>query len=260
MRLRERQHELMGQLFRSSEEAEFLLERDLNLRVDASALDIYRQSIMTAMADSMAITFPVCLRLLGEDAFTELCWHYIQDEPSTSADLNDYGRSFADYISKQSRFSSVFYLEDMARLEWNYNAVLIAKNTIKADMSALMNLTEQQQLHLVFKAAPEMVVCTPRYPVIAIWEMHQHPDDEGIQALDLTPTDRWYVIWRQSMKVSMLEITQANARFIQLIKQHCTFEVICQDFIDHSIVADIPSLLSNALQYGWIYDYYLQEE
>ena len=120
---------------------------------DGARLRPYRETTLGALADALAAIHPVCVRLVGEDAFRQLARRCARERPSRSPDLNDYGE-LADFIEGFAPARALPYLADVARLEW--------------------------ALHRARHAAPgdgPTILVSP-YPIDRIWTTNQ-PDWEG---------------------------------------------------------------------------------
>ncbi len=91
-------------------------------------LDIHRRNYQNLMAETLAHTYPLILRLLrgngAERRFYRLASAYLAENPPVGPMLADYGEGFADFLEGES--SGGVGLAPLARLEWQ--AAVLRRN------------------------------------------------------------------------------------------------------------------------------------
>ena len=78
---------------------------------------VYRNNVVSALANAVAGSFPAVKRIVGEDFFRAMARAYVLAEPPTSPVLLDYGITFPDFIARFAPAASLPYLPDVARIE-----------------------------------------------------------------------------------------------------------------------------------------------
>ena len=107
----------------SQELLEHIVDDD---KLDAKGrLGVYRDSIQAGLFATMRETYQATAGLIGLESFSELAYSYINSHPAKSANLNDYGDDFADFIEKNH--SELPFLSDLARFERNYENLFLTK-------------------------------------------------------------------------------------------------------------------------------------
>lgn len=81
-------------------------------------LDVYRGSIFAGLTSTLAGTFPLVHRALGEAAFRHAAEAFIRACPPTTPCLRDYGDRFPTFIAGGSAGPDWAPLSDLARREW----------------------------------------------------------------------------------------------------------------------------------------------
>ena len=80
----------------------------------------YRNNYILSLVHSLSMKYPVVVQLLSPGNFRYFGRNYIQANPSTSSNLDDYGSTFPEFISQQTELKSLIHLEDFAKMDWFY--------------------------------------------------------------------------------------------------------------------------------------------
>ena len=85
-----------------------VLEDDARGRgLNVSRLSVYRNNARETFRKTLAATYPVVRRLVGEQCFRGLARSYSHDFPSRSGDLGRYGAELATLLEKIAAFVAV---------------------------------------------------------------------------------------------------------------------------------------------------------
>jgi len=128
-------------------------------RTPEKQISIYRQTVRSNLFGALKDSYPACCNVVGEDYFKQIAADYFQKFPPDEPDLNDYGDKLEQYLEEliqiRPEASSLFYLPELARLEWSWY---------------LLSFKEEGfSKNLVF-----------RYPVHLIWDFSNNPTEEKI--------------------------------------------------------------------------------
>ncbi|MDE1990781.1 MAG: putative DNA-binding domain-containing protein, partial [Betaproteobacteria bacterium] len=126
------------------------------------ALDIYRNNWRHNLRGALAGAYPVLVQVVGEAFFRQLALRFMEENPSTSGNLHDYGAALPAFLARFAPAQSLPYLPDLAALEWACHCAYFAE--------------EDSPLELLHSP----------YPVAAIWRAHQPgaPEDFRIDLGD----------------------------------------------------------------------------
>lgn len=127
----------------------------------------YRRSLQATYVATVGDIYPVLKAVVGVAAFDRLAWSYLQDQPSTSGDLHDYGEGLADFVAAYETFAGLPYLTGLASLEWAVHRVFHASDA-KPLLAADLGLSDIQ---IAFHPASTLLYCD--WPVQHIWQAHQ---------------------------------------------------------------------------------------
>lgn len=148
------------------------------------AARIYRNNYTTRLIASLQQTYPVVEHLVGEAFFHRLARDYIAQEPSYAADLNRYGRRFAEFIRSYPAVHSLSYLPDVATLEWLVHESSQAPDSQFNAISALLAVTSKDYGKTRFIMHPALKLYDSKYPIDAIWQSNQPGAAEQSIALE----------------------------------------------------------------------------
>jgi hypothetical protein len=139
-------------------------------------LEVYRNNARVTFEKTLAATYPVVQRLVGEPCFRGLARELAREFPSRSGDLGRFGAELAALLEIYYRDTAFAYLADVARLEWAYAEAETAADARPLDLRALSQIDPDDYSRLRFVLHPTSRFVTSRYPVLTIWEAHQADD------------------------------------------------------------------------------------
>jgi hypothetical protein len=139
-------------------------------------LAVYRNNARVTFEKTLAATYPVVQRLVGEPCFRSLARELAREFPSRSGDLGRFGAELAALLEIYYRDTAFAYLADVARLEWAYAEAETAADAPPFDLRALSDVDPEGYPELRFVLHPSSRFVTSRYPVLSIWEAHQADD------------------------------------------------------------------------------------
>ena len=141
-------------------------------RAAGRRFSVYRNNVAVSLTEALEQTFPVILKLLGEENFRAVAGIYLRAHPPVSPILSSYGESFPAFLEGFEPLSHLGYLPDTARLE---RALVRAYHAADAAPVSPTLLPETPPddlagLHLAF--APAVQLLRSPWPVHAIWRFN----------------------------------------------------------------------------------------
>lgn len=173
--------------------------KDLSQR---ERLDIYQDSIKEGLANALRDIYPVCEKLVGDKFFTGMAYRYIEQTPSHSSNLFDYGKTFPSFVATFEPASSLPYLSDVCRLELACHEAYYAPDNQPIDVRALETINAAEQADTVFKLPTGSTLIQSPYPILRIWEANQD-DYQGNEIVNLDEGGVKLLVWRQDMHIRM---------------------------------------------------------
>lgn len=194
--------------------------------VDTPALDsaarmqIYRHNVYANLTSALGALYPVVKRIVGDDFFQEMARCYVQETPSLSGDLNQYGVTFPEYIAGYPYAVELPYLPDVASLEWYWHVAFHAENCIAIDAAAFQIIAAENAekwSELKFDLAASVKLLTSPYPLLQIWLAHQDNDDNRWE-IDWSATTSYFLISRVHTDVVIRELSYAESVFLNALR------------------------------------------
>jgi hypothetical protein len=147
-------------------------------------LSVYRNTILGALAKALRLSFPAVHRLVGADFFEGAAQIFAREQPPRCADLNTYGAEFPDFLERFEPAAMLYYLPDVAHLEWAVNRALHAADAQALDPSELTALLPADQDHVSFVAHPSISMLRSDFPIDTIWRAVLQQNEAALAMLD----------------------------------------------------------------------------
>jgi hypothetical protein len=216
---------------------------------DGARARIYREHMLAGLCDALAVLFPVCGRLVGDEFFAALARRFARAAPSRSADLNDYGEEFGEFLAGFEPARQLDYLPDVARLEWALHRARCAAPAPPLDPSALARVPESRRGGLRFALAAGASLLISPYPVTRIWEVNQ-PDYAGDPAVRLDAGAVRLVVARGSEGVVPSELGEAEWLLLEGLARGLSLERAAAHW--NRSAESLGALLQRAFAEGWL--------
>jgi hypothetical protein len=184
-------------------------------------LGVYRNNARVTFEKTLAATYPVVRRLVGEPCFRGLARELAREFPSRSGDLGKYGAELAALLEIYYRDTSFEYLADVARLEWAYAEAETAADARPLDVRMLRDVDPEEYAGLRFVLHPSSRFVTSRYPVLTIWEAHQADD---VRPVSLGAGAEHVLLLRSTPEVRLHGLDTATFAFARSLADGETLE------------------------------------
>lgn len=160
-------------------------------------LEIYRNSCRGALAGSLRLTYPAVNRLVGNEFFDETARRFIAAYWPRSADLNEYGADFVDFLESFAPVRTLPYLADVARFEWALSVAAHADDAAPLDPSTLAALDPACHAGLRFTLHPSTQLLSLRYPADHIADAVLAADEAAMREINLADGPVRLVVYRR---------------------------------------------------------------
>jgi hypothetical protein len=180
---------------------------------------VHARNIAVNLHESLAATYPVVRRLVGEPFFREAAARYSQAHPPRCGDLHAYGRQFAAFLRAYAHAGMVAYLADVARLEWACHEAEHAAEAPSMDFAALASVPAGLHERIVFLLQPAARLLASDFRVAALWHANQ-PDRDG--AVVDVEAPEYVLIFRLEGLVRVAVLAPAEWRFLEALSRHAS--------------------------------------
>ena len=217
-------------------------------------LSIYRGSILGGMTSALAQIYPVCNKLVGGNYFDHMVAGYLQQYPSGSPDLGNYGEHLSEYISNFPTAKALTYLADVALLEWHWHQALNSENKTEPTIQAIPELAGiniENQANIKFHLISNLQLLTSPYPIDKIWTTNQ-ADFQGDSAVSLNDGSVRLAIWRDNdLTMHMDPLSNHAFLFLKAIKNVNTFGDIAEMEFSSSLEPLLPYFIQAGIITGF---------
>ena len=191
------------------------LERVLVPSKTLAAIDrlaIYGDAYRARLVECLADDYPALKDAMGDDAFEELCLRYIARHPSTSPNLNGFGRHMAAFCHNEER-PPLRFEGDLAALEWAMVEVLHAAAAEKLDLATLAGMPADRWAAARFAPGGAVRVVEFGYPVNAYFQAFR--TDEG----PCVPDPGWSAtaIFRDGATIWRMDLSRAMHALLMML-------------------------------------------
>jgi hypothetical protein len=176
----------------------------------AARLEVYRNNARETFRKTLAATYPVVERLVGDACFRSIAAHFMREFPSRAGDLGRFGSELAMLLDVYYRDTAFAYLADVARLEWACAEVETAADSLPFDLIELGAVPDDDRARLRFAMRPAVRLVSSRYPVLRIWEAHQAAD---VETVDLAAGAERVLVCRRDSQVRLHRLDAGTFAF-----------------------------------------------
>ena len=181
-------------------------------RVGAARLAVYRTNARETFHKTLAVTYPVVQRIVGELCFRGLARSYQREFPSRGGDLGGYGAELATLLEIYYRDTEFAYLADVARLEWAIASAETADEGVPFDVTSLAAVPSDDCAALRFALCAPVRLVASRFPIFTIWQANQ---SEEVQCVALALGAEHVLVTRDAGGVRLHRLDGATFAFVQ---------------------------------------------
>ena len=215
-------------------------------------LRIYRNHVAHSLRAALATTFPVVVRLVGEEFFGGITRAFIARHPPRSPCLHEYGDRFPGFVAGFAPAASLPYLPDVARLEWAMNAAYHADAERPLDAAVLLGLDPGSLAQIRLRLQPAVRTVDSAYPVDTIWRANQ-ADGDG-SGIDLATGPRSLLVWRQNDDAVFRQLDPGGSVFVAGLLSGESMAVAAEAALAAAPAFDLARALQLLLGQGLVTD------
>ena len=175
---------------------------------------VYRNNVVSALANAIGGSFPAVRRIVGEDFFRAMSRAYVLSEPPRSPVLLGYGATFPAFIAGFTPAASLPYLPDVARIEYAWRESYHAGDTEPLEAAALAGVAEVALPTLRFDLHPSLRLVRSRYPALTVWRMNA--SDVPLTPVDFSVAEDALIV-RPNAEVEVRIVPPGGAAFVSAL-------------------------------------------
>ncbi|MES2677589.1 MAG: DNA-binding domain-containing protein [Pseudomonadota bacterium] len=247
MKLKELQKQFANQIYNPQQNK--ILGEIKNYKVAVKdRVQIYRNNVFGNFDSVLEMLYPATKKMVGDKYFGYLCTKFHRQYFSQSGNLDEYGKYFYKLINDLKSEHQLFYLKDLARLEWQYHFAYFAQDVADFALEKFQKLKEKDLFKVKFKLHPSCYLLACNYSIYNIWKS----SDAKIHL-----KKNWILVERAKWQTNISELSQAEFLFLKQIKKGENLYQIYQNLNKKYPNFDIGSLMNKYISNGVIASYEL---
>jgi hypothetical protein len=160
------------------------------------AIEIHRRTVLSALTNALALSFPTVEKLTGPEYFEQLVREFARRCPPRTAVLYDYGAELPDFLASFPGAGGYPYFRDMARFDWLVDQTGHSAPDRWSDVQAIPGYGSLR--------LPTSLTCARfDHAVDLIRDAVECEHEAGLAGLDVRANPRWLVFWRTSAGTSV---------------------------------------------------------
>lgn len=126
-----------------------------------AALHFYKNNYYATLVHTLKKHYPRILKMLGPDFFTATANAYVEQYPSGSSSLNDYGAYLSAFLNEYEPVDHLIYLPELAQFEWVCHEVALAAEAPKLTLPArdLLRTLNHDAIYINLHPASRLMKC-----------------------------------------------------------------------------------------------------
>lgn len=212
-------------------------------------LGIYSGAYGSRLAESLGKSFPVVVKLLGDEEFEKLAAAYVRAHDSPFFSIRYYGDRLAEFLSAEPIYCEHPLLAEMARWEWCIAAVFDAADAQALTAQSLTAIAPEQWAQLRFKWHPSVTRLALRWNAPEIWQAfnEEREPPEPRASADSVP----WLLWRRELSSYFRSLTPGEASALDAARSGWPFGELCELLCQEVGPAEAPARAA-ALLRGWV--------
>jgi hypothetical protein len=214
----------------------------------ARRLDVYANAYHARLIEALATDFQALEKVLGEEAFAQLCRDYVANHPSTCPSLRWLGSRLPAFLA-QARIGKPD-LTEMARFEWTLAAAFDAPDTPIAGIEEAGRLPAEAWPVLRLSLHPSVHRLDLNWNTMARWRAAK--DGTDIPLAEHLREPGTCLIWREGLTTRYRSLEADEAMALEAAASGADFGEICTQLETFAGDQEATALRAAGLLKGWL--------
>ena len=224
----------------------------------ARRLEIYRHNVLSNLRGALGDIYPAVKAIVGEAFFNHAAAQFIVANPSRSGDLNQFGQSFATFLTTYPHAVDLPYLADVAGLEWAWHESFHAADHAPLELARLAEIPPELYSELRFQLHSSVRLQSSRFALFRIWEVNQ-ADYAGPLDVDWSVGGDHLLVQRDGVEVAVRRLPETPYRFLAALATGAKLEDAAEPALEADPDFDLQGFLLEAVQSGVIVNFTLEQ-
>jgi len=222
-------------------------------------LDIYREQFWLRHTGALEEDFVSVSRLLGADAFHELCALYIETLPPHSYTLRDLGDRFTTFVEAHPRYEKDALLHDLCRVEWAFVEAFDAADAAPIDVHKIASTPEEAWPNAILLLHPAVRLLALRHPAQEL-RITARTMESGALLERPDPKDTYVVVFRGADTLKFIDIDREAFVLLSKLRDAIPLGRACEETVqelalnEDAFQAQVGGWFSTWTQWGWVTD------
>jgi len=178
-------------------------------------LHVYTNGYAARLEEALRETFPAAEHVVGAGAFASLVHRFAAAVRLHSYNLSDAGEAMPEFLCTDPLTSTLPFLPDLARLEWQVARAFHATDDAPFDPSSVAHWRLEDWEGAVLRFQPWVALVESDFPVREIWECSETPVEQI--DIDLRNRPDRVLVRREGLAVVCESLDDAEARTLALL-------------------------------------------
>jgi len=216
--------------------------------VAAERLAVHRNHFLLSLTDALRVTFPVVLRLVGDDFFRMLARRFVREKPPTAGHLTCFGGHFPAFLDRQEEVAPLPWLPDVAAVEWLQQEAFHAAEAPVLDLRTLAAVPDHAAESLRLVPHPSVRLLRSAFPCVRIWETNHRDSEPAV--VDLRSGGETALVWRSLRGVEVERLSAGTAELVTRLQQGECFAAACEAAVGADPFFDAGAALADLCRSG----------
>lgn len=249
MNLRETQQQLLDYLIGGDESIKSQIVETAKVSSN-TRLEIYGNAYAIRLVEALAENYPALSTLLGESAFNQLGFKYLEVYPSSHFSVRYFGHALADYL--RENHSEEPHLSELASFEWELRHAFDAKNGTPITLEVLQVISPEKWGGMTFKFHASLSCTELAWNVPQLWQALE--EEKELPSLEKAEYPITWRLWREkNLKIFYRSMVVDEAWALQAMQANKNFAEICEGLCEWVDEAHAPQRAIELLR-AWIDD------
>ena len=190
----------------------------------AERLGIYHHAYRTRLREALEAVYDTTWAYLGDEGFGRAARRYIEDCPSTSANIRDYGSGLPRVL--QALFPGDPEAAELARMDWALHEAFDAPNRPAFDFAAVAQFGDEQWGRVRFEFHPGVSLAEFEWNAAALWHAINRGDEPPPAARLARPTG--HLFWRKGLASLFRSLDEAEHAALRALLAGGPFARVCE--------------------------------
>ncbi len=221
-------------------------EQHLDFILPTQNIRIYQNNVQTHLIQALRHTYPMIVKLVGDDFFRVTAKEYIKRYPSRSGDLNDYGQYVSDFLAEYQPVKDLIYLAEVAQFEWMCHTLLFAGTHAPFNITLFKTISPEHYDQIHFILHPAARVMKFYYPMLRIIDLCK---DEVDDTIDIGEGGVDLLMFRKESDIRLIPLSESDFSFLSALQDNLSLTAA----LETTLLVDPTFTLDEKLA-GWVQD------